>query len=384
MNRIVVAIYTHPELYPPVLNTIDELAESFQKVIVISRNLVPAKWKYPERTQILTSGKYISVRDSEQKSMGWKFGSYLLFTKELHKILRKERPEWIMCNDPISLMSFRMIRGLIGIPAKLWYHSHDVAEPDKMRTYSVGYFAVKSERTYFNRIDLFTLPAESRLRYFPMDRLKGNWIIVPNFPSKKRNTGNHPVDWHSGIDLKLIYQGRISNEHGLEEILEFMRSTPDIKLTIIGPGNADYIRSLKDKISTLLLADRVEIVKPVSYSELMEITQKHHIGLAVNKPLNILYSTAAQASNKIYEYAALGLPILYFKNEHYMEYLGKFNWAFPTDLSAQNLSSIIQEIRVKYQMLSNNAIADFLNELNFNTAFKPVITILLGNAIVNS
>jgi hypothetical protein len=384
MNAIVVAIYTHPELYPPVLNTIDELAELFQKVIVISRNLAPANWKYPERVQIRTSGRYISVRDSEQKSPGWKFGSYFMFTRELYRALRKERPEWIMCNDPFSLMSFRMIRRLIGFPVKLWYHSHDVTEPDKMRTYSIGYFAVKSEKAYFDRVNLFTLPAESRLRYFPVDRLKGKWLIVPNFPSKKRNTENHPIEWYSGMDLKLIYQGRISNEHGLEEILAFMRVTPDIRLTVIGPGNEDYIQLLKDKIMVLQLADRVEIVKPVAYNELMEITRKHHIGLAINKPLNILYSTAAQASNKIYEYAAAGLPILYFKNQHYQEYLGKFKWAFPTDLSEQNLSHILQEIRSKYQTLSENAKADFQNSLNFGAAFRPVLSILSENTLIKS
>jgi glycosyltransferase involved in cell wall biosynthesis len=224
---------------------------------------------------------------------------------------------------------------------------------------------------------------ESRLGYFPMNRLKGRWLIVPNFPSKKRYPENNNNCWKSGMDLKMIYQGRVSNEHGLEEMLEFVGMFKDIQLTIIGPGDENYIQSLRNKISTLGINDRAGFSTPVAYEELRQITQKHHIGLAVNKPVNILYSTAAQASNKIYEYAASGLPVLYYKNEHYMQYLGAYTWAFPTDLSEENLKSITREIKENYQLISENAIADFRNRLNFGVAFKPVISILLGKASDN-
>ena len=335
------------------------------------------------QAQLVTSGKYISVRDAEAKSIAWKFVSFIRYTRDLYKILKKEKPEWIMCNDPISLMAFRMSRSLHEFQTKLWYHSHDVAEISRMRRFSVGYFAVKSEIKYFDNIDLFTLPAESRLDYFPMNRLKGQWLIVPNFPSKKRNQENHTGSWKPGMDLKMIYQGRVSNEHGLEEILDFVRSAPSLHLTIIGPGDEGYIRSLKDKISTLGIEDRVGISGPVAYEQLLQITQKHHIGLAVNKPVNILYSTAAQASNKIYEYAASGLPVLYYKNEHYMQYLGSFTWAFPTDLSEKDLLSVIQNIERDYQIISENAIADFRNRLNYSAAFERVISILSGKTSDN-
>ncbi len=383
MKRIVVAIYTHPELYPPALNAIDELSEAFEKVIVLCRNLNRSTWKYPVQAQLVTSGKYISVRDAEAKSITWKFASFIRFTRDLYKILKKEKPEWIMCNDPISLMAFRMGRSLNEFQTKLWYHSHDVAEISRMRRFSVGYFAVKSEIKYFDNIDLFTLPAESRLGYFPMNRLKGQWLIVPNFPSKKRNQEIHTSSWKPGMDLKMIYQGRVSNEHGLEEILDVIRSIPSLHLTIIGPGDERYIRSIKDKISTLGIKDRVGISGPVAYEQLFQITQNHHIGLAVNKPMNILYSTAAQASNKIYEYAASGLPVLYYKNEHYMQWLGSFTWAFPTDLSEKDLLSVIQNIERDYQIISENAIADFRNRLNYSAAFERVISILSGKTSDN-
>ncbi len=274
MPSMVVAIYTHPELYPPVLNSIDELSIVFDKVIVVSRNLSQNYWVYPENVKFSASGEYVPVSESERKSTRWKFISFIKFTRHLHKTLKMERPLWVMCNDPISLMAFRLVRPMLKSPIQLWYHSHDVAEIGMMRKFSVGYFSVKSERKYFNQIDLFTLPAESRLSYFPVDQLKGQWLVVPNFPSKIRIFKKDSFNLNPDRELKLIYQGRISNEHGLEEAFDFISSMPVLKMTIIGPGDDKYIQILKDKIESLQIADRVVITEPVPYAELSGITKK--------------------------------------------------------------------------------------------------------------
>ncbi len=284
-----------------------------------------------------------------------------------------------MCNDPISLFSFRMIRPFLGYKIKLWYHSHDVAELSSMRTYSVGYFAVKSEQKYFRRIDLFTLPSEARLKYYPMDKYKGKWLIVPNYPSLQRMSRQRTGDSKSDGQVKLIYQGRISDEHGLEEMIDFIKSDSSLMLTIIGPGNDDYIRKLKNKVAELGITQQVAILDPVPYGKLQEITLTHQVGLAINKPVNTLYSTAVMASNKIYEYAAAGLPILYYRDPHYMDVLSRYPWAFPTDLSNPDLSLIISEIKVNFNELSRKAMEDFHNKLNFTVVFEPVRSWLMAS-----
>ena len=375
-KSITVSIFTHPELYPPVLNMIDELAEVFGKVYVISRNLVKTNWEYPSRVQFVTSGEYKPIRESEKAPAKWKIKSFLKFTRDFYKTLKREKSEWVMCNDPISFYSFRLIRPFLGYPIRLWYQSHDVAELSAMRKYSIGYFAVKSEAENFHKIDLFTLPSESRLEYFPMDRFKGKWLLVHNYHSGRRMKAVPHAEWEPGSILKLIYQGRISNEHGLEQILDYVKTDPMISLTIIGPGDADFIQLLRNKTKELAIGDRVTILEPIPYRELSRITADHHAGLAINKPMNILYSTAAMASNKIYEYGAVGLPILYYKNEHYIKYLGRYKWAFPTDLTFPDLLSVFTVIRANYSILSQKAMQDFRASLNFESAFFPVKSFL--------
>lgn len=380
---ITVAIYTHPELYPPLLNAIDELSKIFSFAQIIARNLETSVWKYPSNVQLIISGTAISIRESERASTGWKIKSFVRFTIDLYKSMKHVRSEWMMCNDVISLFSFRLIRPFLGYPVKLWYHSHDVAELKSMRRYSVGYFAVKSEKKHFNRIDLFTLPSEARLEFFPMERFKGKTLIVPNYPSLQRMDQDQKTEWKSENDLKLLYQGRVSNEHGLEEIIDIIKTDPSLRLTIVGPGDEMYKQKLRNRISEMGINFRVSMLEPVPYAELREITLDHHIGLAINKPVNLLYATAVMASNKIYEYAAAGLPILYYKNLHYLEFLKGFTWAFPSDLTFTDIQAIIGEVKKNYKDLSNSARKDFRQQLNFEIVFRPVISWISRNGTVS-
>ncbi len=375
-NAITVAIYTHPELFPPVLNALDELANLFSRITVVTRNLTKSHWEYPDAVKMVNSGEFIPIRDSEKQTTAWKVKSFVRFTRDLRRTLQKEKPGWVMCNDPISLFSFRLIRPFLRFPFCLWYHNHDVVEMEGLRKYSVGYFAVKSEKKFFGHIDLFTLPSEDRLKYFPLQELRGKIIVVPNYPSIRRMKIDSASARNPENGLKLLYQGHVGEGHGLQEIIDFVQTEPGISVTIVGPGNEDYILARRNQVKELGVGDRVVVLGAVPYSELSVITRSHHVGLAIHEPINILFRTAALASNKIYEYAAAGLPVLYYGDEHYIKHLGKYAWCFPTRLSAGELSSILQNIKENYRDLSQAAETDFREKLNFAAVFSPVISYL--------
>ncbi len=375
-NAVTVAIYTHPELFPPVLNALDELSNLFSRITVVTRNLTKSHWTYPQAVEIVNSGEFKPIRDSEKETTFWKIKSFMRFTRDFRRTLRNEKPGWVMCNDPISLFSFRLIRPLLGFPVRLWYHNHDVVEMEGLRKYSVGYFAVKSEKSYFRHIELFTFPAEDRLTYFPMQLFRGKMIVVPNYPSIRRMKIDLAPIRNPDAGLKLLYQGHVGEGHGLKEIIDFVKTDPGISLTIVGPGNEDYITARRHQVRELGIGDRVVVLDAVPYSELSKITRAQHVGLAIHEPINILFRTAALASNKIYEYAAAGLPVLYYGDEHYIKYLGKYSWCFPTRLSADELSAILQNIKGNYRELSRAAESDFRERLNFASVFRPVISYL--------
>ena len=79
--------------------------------------------------------------------------------------------------------------------------------------------------------------------------------------------------------------------------------------------------------------------------------------------------TLGTASNKIYEYAALGLPVILYDNDHFREILGKFEWAFFTDTSTASLKTCLENIIADYPRLSRQASEDFSKQLSFEHYF---------------
>jgi hypothetical protein len=373
-KNILVVIYSHPEFFPPTLNAVDELSTSAASITVLARNVKSEEWQYPANVKLHLSGAFKPIGETEKASLPWKIWSFLQFTANFFKLLRKYQPEWVVCYDSIPLLSFRLANLLLNGQWRLWYHNHDVYETGSAGRFSISGMAITSEKNYFHHINLFTLPSEERIEYFPINKLKGVHFILPNYPSKRR-TGHFSKEIpDSDSQLKLIYQGHIGEGHGLDEIIIYLNNRPDISLTIIGYGDSNTIKKLKLLIVNNL---QIRILPPIAYSKLAQLTRDHHVGLAIHKPVNTAFRTAALASNKIYEYAASGLAILYYDDEHYKKHLGKYAWAFPNDLSSEKLDHQFAFIRKNYKMLSSAALSDFETSLNYEFAFQAVHNFLV-------
>jgi hypothetical protein len=53
-----VAIYSHPEYYPPTLNAIDQLSEIAESIIVVTRNNKFSSWEFPENVELHVTGEF--------------------------------------------------------------------------------------------------------------------------------------------------------------------------------------------------------------------------------------------------------------------------------------------------------------------------------------
>jgi glycosyltransferase involved in cell wall biosynthesis len=104
----------------------------------------------------------------------------------------------------------------------------------------------------------------------------------------------------------IIYQGAVNKDRGLEEMIDAMPIINDACLLIIGGG--DVFKSLKLKVQSLKLEDRVIMTGPLSFQYLPYFTRLARIGISIEKPTNINYKLASP--NKVVDYIHAEVPVL--------------------------------------------------------------------------
>jgi glycosyltransferase involved in cell wall biosynthesis len=380
MLNLVSAIYYHPESYPPTLNAVGELSRIFDQITIVHRPHLKGNWKYPSNVKAVASGQLMRVHEQERSSKFRKGSMFLRFVYDLWKACKAEKPQVILIYDAHALFAYSLIRRWLK-PHKLWYHNHDVSEKHRENKYSIGWFACDAEKKIFKEIDVFTLPSEDRLVFFPMDEFRGKHFIVPNYPSKTFY-GNFRNAYKEPGKVKVIFQGRIGEHHGIEEMLPLLGKevgARTFELVLKGHCSEAY----KHRIESVLNDEQhkhLEFVGYTPYADVPRAASVCHFGNAIFGKQDTMNNTLGTASNKIYEYAALGLPVLYLAGSPVERTMSKFEWAIPVKLDANDIYKKIAEAIGKYDTISGAAIRDFETCLNYEVAFAPVMQ-YMGQAV---
>lgn len=378
MNRVVVAIYIDPDFYPPTINAILNLAEKFKEVIVISRNNSEVSYPFPSNVTVKKVGKFTTVRDSEKKGMMFKAFSFLQFTRTICKYTCSKKTDLLVVYDSIPLLSFFVIKPFLGNRKKIWYHNHDMPSIHHIRKFSIGWFSAKYERKAMKSINYFSLPSSDRLEFYPNLDTNLQYFTIPNYPSLKvYHAAGSKVP--ATYKLKIIFQGFIGYGHALEEMIELLKEKIDgleLQLILKGSVKDEY----KEKLSALAkqfgVSDKLIWIGIGPYADLPALTASCDIGIAVHKKTDNVSRTLGTASNKIYEYAASGLPVILYNIEQFEKYLSKYSWTFFSDGSLGSLRENLVTILKQLPEISKAARRDFENELNFEEHFNKTIKVI--------
>jgi hypothetical protein len=375
-NNLVVAIYYHPEAYPPTLNAVEELSASFDTIEIVYRPNIKGTWIYPANVTAYASGNFILARDQETSPVIKKLLFFKKFTLDFLRSCRKKKPSCILIYDSLALLSYYLIRHLISFEHKVWYHNHDVLEKKLIRKYSLSWFAYKAEETFINKLDIFSLPANERLPYFDTSKFTGKYFCIPNYPSLKFYKQFYS-ERKLENELRIIFQGRIDRYHGIEEIIPILKynlSGHTLRLILKGHCDTDYQKEIENIAETNNVRNLLEIYGFSPYAEVPRISSGCHIGIGIFAKKDIMNETLGTASNKVYEYAAVGLPVLYLENSTLKKYLEKFCWALPVQMSSTSIRGKIEEAIANYSEYSKAAYDSFCKDLNFEYHFAEVKT----------
>lgn len=373
-KRLLVAMYAHIEGYPPSLNAVQTLSCRFDEIVVVHRNVMKTEWKYPANIRLSTTREYCDVSRVARKSPLWKAKSFLQYTFVLLKETRRTRPEWVLLHEPVAMVAWYIVSKLTRQDPGLWYHNHDIFSGKENFFF---FWANKAQRHLFSRFRKFSLPSNDRIGFFPMERFKGTFYFIPNYPGRylyDRFYKRHPAN---GV-VRIIYQGMICAGHGLETVLQVIKegigdTKTDLRLILKGFPHEDYVDRLLEQADQFGIRAKVEVHGVTSYYNVPEVASSCHIGIGIHTKDDPTNKTLGTASNKIYEYAAVGLPVILHDNPQFRKHLSSYRWAFFTDCTVDNMKDTISAILENYEAYSDAARRDFETKLNFEEVFGPAM-----------
>lgn len=132
-------------------------------------------------------------------------------------------------------------------------------------------------------------------------------LVVMNCPEAPAMIAvDAPLEAPSTQPLQVIYQGLLSPNRGLEQLVEAVAKTPGVALTLRGPG---ILRGpLQERIDRLGLADRVSLLPPVPMVDLVPALGGFSVGVVPILPVGKSYELCSP--NKLFEYMCAGLAVV--------------------------------------------------------------------------
>lgn len=234
------------------------------------------------------------------------------------KIIHKYQPDIVYCHDYYSaILAFFLIK--TNCKAKIVYDAHELMIPETGRKDNRLKFFYWFEKRIVNKVDLLICANEERGEIMKKHYgLSQSPFVVPNISQLLVNDDDNDtkallyslMDFFSVPKYTVVYAGAVIKSRCVEELLDAAISLSDqCKLLIV--GNGDALATLKVKAANhpeLLSA----FVGAVPYKSLGSILSRCDIGF-LYYPVNTLNNTYC-ASNKIYEYASVGLPMVANEN----------------------------------------------------------------------
>ena len=375
---LAVVFYANPDGYPPTIHAIELLRSRFT-VHLFCRNEGTPNYRWPSDVQVHRLGKSESMEQKQTKSPLRKLLEYRAFVTVVRRELRTMHPSLVIAYEPHALVAVSPIRG--GMPPVI-YHRHEIDDHDRLPHFSLQTWIYRYALHLTRLASLVVFPERNRAEYYL--GLAGDTrapMIVPNVPLRR----SFPLttDIVSMIDARwsapvLIYRGRVSEPNGIVGPVSALPLLPSgIMLRLVGAVSDTFRSQLMSIASELCVDERIVIEGYLPNTEADQATMEASCGFALQHPVSRNWTYLASASNKIFEYAACGVPVIVPDRESYREYFAGESWvhyAEPSD--AVSIAVAVKSVfsdRTAYMSKCKAARSSFENRFNYENVFQPVL-----------
>lgn len=294
--------------YPPMYNAAEILAERGFAVEIVHRRSEDEDGPYPRGATIHAPA-----------ARGGSAMRELRLVCRAVRVARHFKPDVIIGYDfrgAVAAAITRTLVSLLGRRPALVYHNHDAIDwSSGSRLRRPG---KRLESHIARAADLVVLPDQERAAWYAAEhRLPTLPLTQWNCPRLRRESRTNVLRellrarGYQFNRIVIRQQANIGPGHAIEATVRSIpRWPPDAGLVLVGSVSAKYRAQLMTLAAAAGVAERVAIVPRVPYERVFALVSGADVGLALYDPVDVNRRTNAGASNKLFEYAAAGLPII--------------------------------------------------------------------------
>lgn len=244
-------------------------------------------------------------------------GYLLRYARVFRDTVRRGRafaPDFIHAHEWSTLPMARLVQLATG--ARLIYDAHELYRDEMEGRHSLPWRVLaRMETMLMAHCDAVIACNEDRARIM-LEEYGAPClpIVIPNIPVRRPHEPSNRLremlgERAAGLTHLVLYQGMIIGERGLENLPRALsRLAPGIGLVLLGDGSEELKRQLGAIAEAGGVGERFFLLPSVPQSELHLCTSSADVGILIYRPTcrNNYYC----APNKLYEYAAAGLPMV--------------------------------------------------------------------------
>lgn len=257
--------------------------------------------------------------------------------------------------------------------SRIIYDSHEICAENIgiSENKLIKKYITMTEQKLLPKIDKMISVSNAAADYFANKYGIDRPTVITNCPMK--NT--IPLKEKSVDAFEALFQGVMTVGRGYEEFVLSGKYTDDgVRLVLRGYGPIE--NDLRNIITQEKLSDKVRFDSPVLVVEVVSAASSSHVGVVTTKPINTNFELSV--SNKLFEYAAAGLPVILSDIPEHRYLNDKYNFGIIIDeVTPKKIAEAINELyrnKDKYTLFAENA-KKMADEMVWENEAKKLIQI---------
>ena len=259
---------------------------------------------------------------------------------------------------------------------RMIYDAHELIIPKDGQCLSKREaFFIGPERRLCNKVDVVIEANKERADLIRARYGLNNVTYVLNITKQAYNGRVRTLPGNGKIVL--TYQGVISKERELSFFVDCLKALPE-RYQMLFIGDGDALLGMQERAEQLGVASRIEFTGRLSNEEMLKRLDDCHIGI-ISYPFTS-YNNIYCSPNKIFEYAALGLPFIateqpIFKNAQEQYHTGRTFRYGDVASFVEETEFLAKEYSTEFRQFER-----FLTDFSFNNEMERLRSIITQEA----